>query len=87
MVIIEIILSIIAVLLLPGLTLLWRGAVKWTRVEVKLDTVTDKLQEIVRDKDKVHQEMLVQMREDRTATNSRLRWLEENLWKRNNTSS
>lgn len=74
-------LTIIAVILVPGLVLLWRVSGKWTRVEVKLDSVVDKVAEIIRDKDKVHQEMLAQMREDRAATNTRLRWLEEHLWK------
>jgi hypothetical protein len=74
-------LTVIAVLLIPGLTLLWRGAVKWTRVEVKLDAVVKDLSKIVEDKDRTHAELAAQMREDRTATNSRLRWLEEHLWK------
>jgi hypothetical protein len=74
-------LTIIAVLILPGVALLWRGAVKWTRVEIKLDNVVKDLGIIVADKDRTHAELAAQMREDRTATNQRLRWLEEHLWK------
>jgi hypothetical protein len=76
-----IILSFLAVVFIPTMILLVRGAIKWTRVETKLSEVADDLKQIVIDKDKVHQEMLSQMREDRDATNLRLRWLEENQWK------
>jgi hypothetical protein len=81
MTLIGIALTAIAVLILPGVALLWRGAVKWTRVEVKLDNVVADLGRIVEDKDRTHAEMIAQMREDRAATNQRLRWLEEHLWK------
>lgn len=80
--VLEISLSIIGILLIPLLALIWRGAVKWTRVETKLDWVIEDLKKIVEDKDKVHQEITDQMREDRKATNERVTWLEHNLWER-----
>lgn len=76
-----IILSAMAVLVIPLFVVLIRGVVKWTRVESKLDGVTDDMKELVRDKDAVHLEITNQMREDRRATDRRLRWLEEHLWR------
>lgn len=75
----SVVVAVIGVLLIPALVLLVRGAVKWTRVEVKLDVVTDKLAAIVSDKDRTHAEMLSQMKEDRSATNRRLEMLER-IW-------
>lgn len=85
--ILTLIMTFIGVLLIPLLAVLWRGAVKWTRVETKLDNVIEDLKMIVEDKDKVHREMTDQMREDRKATNDRLTWLERNLWERGKTSA
>ena len=73
-------LAILVGLLIPMVVILIRTAVKWTRVETKLDQVVKDLALIVEDKDKVHREMQTQMREDRNANNQRLRWLEEHLW-------
>jgi uncharacterized membrane protein YbaN (DUF454 family) len=75
----ELILGIIALLLLPAIGLLIRGAIKWTRTEAKLDTLITRVGELVRDKDKVHTEIFSQMREDRLATNQRLTYLER-VW-------
>lgn len=77
---ISVILGVLSILLIPLVGLIWRGAVKWTRVETKLDTVVEDMKEIVRDKDAVHREINNTMREDRAATDRRLRWLEEHLW-------
>ena len=76
------ILSTIGIVGIPALAFVVRATIKWTRVEDKLEVIATKLLDIVRDKDKIHGEMLQQMREDREATNRRLRWLEENLWRR-----
>ena len=70
-------LSAIAVILLPLLALVWRGAVKWTRTEDKLDHAVGTLERIVQDKDRVHAAMMDQMRADREATDRRLRYIEE----------
>jgi len=79
---ISVVISTIGVVVVPCMLFLWRSAVKWTRVETKLETIFDKLDEIVKDKDKVHQEIMSSQREDRLATNRRLEWLERNLWQR-----
>lgn len=74
--------SIIGLVILPVLFVLMRAMIKWSRVETKLDHVIERLNTIVQDKDKVHTEIVDQMREDRSATNARLQWLERNLWKK-----
>lgn len=76
------ILSAIGIIGIPTLAFVVRATIKWTRVEDKLEVIATKLLDLVRDKDKIHSKMLQQMREDREATNRRLRWLEENLWRR-----
>ena len=81
MIYLSIILSLLAVIVIPTLALIMRAAVRWKGIEDKIDNVVGDLNELVRDKDKVHQELAMQMREDRKATNQRLRWLEENVWK------
>jgi hypothetical protein len=70
-------LSVISVLLLPAVGILIRGAVKWTRTESQLGHLVGDMRELVADKDKVHQEILAQMRDDRAATDRRLRYIEE----------
>src|SRR5690348_4135261 len=74
------VMSAISILLIPSLILLVRLVSKWTKVEERLAILTEDMGELVRDKDKTHAEMLGQMREDRRATDKRLRWLEEYLW-------
>lgn len=54
--------TVTGVILIPSLVLLWRFAVRTTRVDTTLT------------------ELMTQIREDRAATDRRLRWLEENLW-------
>lgn len=78
----EIILTVIAVLVLPALGLMIRSAVHSGRLETKLDNVIDDVRQLVASKDEVHKEMYAQMREDRVSTNKRLAWLEQNLWRR-----
>lgn len=75
------ILSAFAVIFIPLLIALIRGIVKWTRVEDKLDELVKDMSQLIRDKDATHEAMLKQMTDDRHATDRRLRWLEENLWK------
>lgn len=59
-------LSVIAVILIPVLTLMVRGAIKWTRTE-------DKLSELVTDM----RELVIQGKADKEATDKRLRYIEE----------
>lgn len=75
----QLILSAVAVLLLPSLAILMRGVVRLSRNEQKLDTLIKSVEKLVIDKDKTHQAMLEQMREDRSATNRRLEYLER-IW-------
>lgn len=72
--------SVVGILLIPLIVLMFRIVVNATRLEDKVQNIADDLTELVKDKDKTHAEILTQMREDRQATNTRLRWLEENLW-------
>jgi hypothetical protein len=72
-----IILTVFSVLLVPALAILLRGAVKWTRTEDQLATLVGDVGQLVADKDKVHAEILEQMRIDRDATDRRLRYIEE----------
>lgn len=74
--------SVVGILLVPLIVLLFRVVVNATRLEDKVQNIADDLTELVKDKDKTHAEILTQMREDRQATNQRLRWLEENVWNR-----
>lgn len=73
--------SALAVIFIPLLIALIRGIVKWTRVEDKLDELVKDMSQLIKDKDATHEAMLKQMTDDRRATDRRLRWLEENLWK------
>lgn len=65
-----------------ALIVLARMAARWSRIEADLSHLSADMHELVQDKDRVHAEMLTQMREDRSVTDRRLRWLEEHLWKR-----
>lgn len=64
-------------LLIPAVIIMIRGAVKWTRTEDQLAHLVARVGDLVEDKDEVHREILEQMRLDREATNTRLRYLEE----------
>lgn len=75
-------LTFLSVVLIPLIVLIYRGAVKWTRVEEKLDRVARDLAEVIKDKDETHRAMFDAMKDDRAATNARLRWLEEHIWNR-----
>lgn len=72
--------GVAAVFIIPAIVLFVRLMVRGKGIEDKLEEVAKDLRDIVEDKDKVHHEMYRQMREDRNATDRRLRWLEENLW-------
>ena len=74
---IAVILAVFSVLLIPALAIMIRGAIKWTRTEDKLATLVDDMKELIADKDRVHAEILEQMRVDRDATDKRLRYIEE----------
>jgi hypothetical protein len=63
------IMTIVGLLLIPTIGLLVRLVVKWTRTEYRLESLAEDIKEL-----------MTQAREDRGATNQRLRWLEENVW-------
>ena len=73
------IVSIFSVFLIPILVIMVRGAMKWTHVTDKLETLVSKVEELVTDQDKVHAEMLAQMRSDREAMDRRVRFMEEHF--------
>lgn len=85
-VVISVCLSILAIIVIPLVVLLFRIVIKWTRTEDKINEIAADLKGMVVDQDKIHVELAAQMREDRSATDRRLRWLEKNLWKGKNTT-
>jgi hypothetical protein len=78
---ISLVIGSLVTVIVPVIIFLLRGAIKWTRVEDKLDQAIIRLETLVRDKDATHAVMVQQMTEDRKATDQRLRWLEENIWR------
>lgn len=80
--VVTIILSSLGVVFIPLLIMLYRGIVKWTRVEDKLNELVTDMKQIVADKDATHRDLISQMGRDRDATDRRLRWLEENTWQK-----
>lgn len=75
-------LTVFAVIVIPLLTLVVRGFVKWSRVESKLDELGGDIKGLIITKDKEHLAILEEIRTDRKATDRRLRWLEEYLWRK-----
>jgi hypothetical protein len=75
-------LSVMVTLLAGGLGLLVRITAKWTKHEDRITQVAADLQRQIIDADRVHQEIIRNIREDRRATNERLTWLERHLWQR-----
>lgn len=73
--------SIIAVLVIPFIIALMRMTVKWTRIESRLNELTDDMKTLIENKDKVHADIIATMAQDRKATNERLRWVEEHIWR------
>ena len=74
-------LGLITALVIPAVVILIRGAIKWTRTEDRLCELVKDVRELVDSKERVHSEMYAQMREDRAATDRRLRFLEERFMK------
>jgi hypothetical protein len=74
------ILSFVSVIGLPSLAFSFRFMTKWTRVESRMEEIVRSMARLVEDKDKVHTAMQQEIRDDRAATDRRLRWLEEHLW-------
>jgi hypothetical protein len=81
------IVSVVGAIVLPLLVMMVGILVKWTRMEDRLGEITDDVRKLVEDKDKVHLAIQQEIRDDRVATDRRLRWLEEHLWKRGNSNA
>lgn len=74
-------LSFIAVILGPLFVLIFRLTIGATRLSDRVVNIEQDLKDLVSEKDKTHQLLLSQMKDDRQATDRRLRWLEQNLWR------
>ena len=88
--IVEVTLSAIAVLMIPLIRLIYVAGKNQQRIEDKQVSLVESMekqnsgmQKLIADKDMVHREIMQTIREDRAATDKRLRWLEENVWSNN----
>lgn len=59
-----------------------KGAARWARTEERLEDLIMDVKKLVADKDEAHKLIMETLKDDREATNRRLRWLEEHLWRR-----
>jgi hypothetical protein len=84
--IIAVSLTFTGIILIPMFAFVLRRTVRWAKIEDQLQELGKDIATLVKDKDRVHQAMIEQMGEDRKATNVRLRWLEENVWRRDRAS-
>lgn len=66
-----------------------KGAFRWARTEERLEELIKQVSKVVEDKDEAHRIIFETIKDDREATNRRLRWLEEHLWRnpRGNTNA
>lgn len=87
-------LAVFTAIIVPAMILAIRSAIKWARLESKVEEVIKDVRELVDNKDKTHKEIIESMERsysslinqisfDRDATNKRLRYLEENYWGKN----
>lgn len=77
-----IILTFISVIGIPTLGVCARIMGKWNNVQSQLTRVAQDMAKLVGDKDRVHLSIQQEIRDDRAATDRRLRWLEEHLWRK-----
>ena len=82
----------VASIFIPMVFTMLRLTVKWTKVETALAHVSARLDTLIAEKNHTHEEIAKTIREDRKtitdqltfdrqATDHRLRWLEERIWK------
>lgn len=57
-----------------------KGAARWARTEQRLENLIIQVDKRTEQTDATHREIVTTIRQDRAATDSRLRWLEETLW-------
>lgn len=69
--VITLVLTFCALIFLPGVGLMITMIIKWTRTQSQIAAMAEDVKDI-----------RSELREDRNATNHRLRWLEENMWNR-----
>lgn len=74
--ILTLVISVMGVIILPFIIMAFRAAIRWKGIEDKLGNVVDDLGGLI-----------AQMKEDRKSTDRRLRWLEENIWRRHGNST
>lgn len=77
---VQLVLAVMGVIILPMAALMIRLVIRWSKMESSLATLTMDVSELVRQKEATHNAMLDTMREDRKATDRRLRYLEERVW-------
>lgn len=70
-------LAVFSALLIPAVVILTRGTMKWSKTEFQLATLIESVKDLIVDKEKMHAELMEQMRTDREVTDRRLRYLEE----------
>lgn len=78
--VIALVLGVMSIIVIPSLVFVVRSTSRWTRMEGNLSSLTKDVRDLMVDKDRVHAAMFDTMREDRSVTDRRLRWLEENVW-------
>ena len=64
-------------MLIPAVVLMYRVITRWIKREDKITALADNMTHIVENNDRAHQEIITQMRYDRSVTDRRLRWFEE----------
>ena len=74
-------LSILGVVLIPSQVALFRAAMKWADIQSEVRQLSRKLAEMIEQKNRDHDNIYKGMQDDRLATNQRLRWLEEHVWR------
>lgn len=74
-------LGLLSVLIIPTLVLVIRLVVRLTMRDEQIGRLADDVRKLAAGEERVHAEMYRTMREDRAATDRRLRWLEEHLWR------
>jgi hypothetical protein len=68
-----------------GVVYLVKGAQRWTKTESRLEDLVHQVEKLIANKSEEHRVILSTIRDDRQATDRRLRWLEENLWNKRGT--
>jgi hypothetical protein len=78
--------TIAGIFALPALALVIRLTVRWTRIEDKQNQLLKDITTLIKDKDETHREIMSVVKENRSNADSRLRWLEEHLWRQGSLS-